>query len=486
VSRARADLHHGGYEARNPVLFTQPIFIGFFALVFLVHWGLRANAQRKLLLLVASYLFYAAWDWRFLFLILVSTVIDFAVGRVLTAPSPRGGRRLWLALSLIGNLGILGFFKYYNFFVTSAHSALSLLGFEVPEVSLQIILPVGISFFTFQSMSYTLDIYRGQLNAIRNFVDFSLYVAFFPQLVAGPIVRAREFLPQLGITRQLAAVPFKAAIGLFLIGFLKKACIADNLAPITDQVFAQPESFDALSIWIAVTFYAVQIYCDFSGYTDMAIAVARLLGYELCVNFDFPYFAANIRDFWRRWHISLSTWLRDYLYISLGGNRGGPLTAFRNIMITMLLGGLWHGASWNFVVWGGLHGLALGVHRLYAASSLAGRMDSAPGRLIHIAFTFYWVCIAWIFFRAPSLDSASSMLESFVGFRSLGTESLEPWLVLWFVPLILCHYLAYQRIGWKTLEGTPDWLCAIGYGVTTALMLFFVPVEYKPFIYFQF
>ncbi len=468
------------------MLFTQPIFIGFFALVFLAHWALRGNTPRKLLLLLASYGFYVAWDWRFLFLIVASTVIDFGVGLMLAAPSPRGGRRLWLAVSLIGNLGILGFFKYYNFFVTSAHSALELAGFQVPEMSLHIILPVGISFFTFQSMSYSFDIYRGRLTAIRNFVDFSLYVAFFPQLVAGPIVRARDFLPQLSVPRQLAAVPFKAAIALFLIGFLKKACIADNLAPITEQVFASPETFGVLSIWIGVTFYAVQIYCDFSGYSDMAIAVARLLGYELCANFDFPYFAVNVREFWRRWHISLSTWLRDYLYIGLGGDRSGPLPAFRNIMITMLLGGLWHGASWNFVIWGGLHGLALGVHRLYAASPLAGRLESAPARLVGVALTFYWVCIAWIFFRAPSFSSATTMIKSFVGFHSLGTESLEPRLLLWFIPLALCHYLAYKRVAWKAIDQTPDWLCAIGYGVATALMLLFVPVEYKPFIYFQF
>ncbi len=468
------------------MLFTQPIFIGFFVLVFLAHWTLRGNAPRKLLLLLASYGFYAAWDWRFLFLIVASTVIDFVVGLVLAVPLPRGGRRFWLAVSLIGNLGILGFFKYYNFFVTSAHSALELAGFQVPEMSLHIILPVGISFFTFQSMSYSFDIYRGRLTAIRNFVDFSLYVAFFPQLVAGPIVRARDFLPQLSVPRQLAAVPFKAAIALFLIGFLKKACIADNLAPITEQVFASPEVFSVLSIWIGVTFYAVQIYCDFSGYSDMAIAVARLLGYELCTNFNFPYFAVNVREFWRRWHISLSTWLRDYLYIGLGGNRSGPLPAFRNVMITMLLGGLWHGASWNFVIWGGLHGLALGVHRLYAASPLAGRLEGVPARLFGIALTFYWVCIAWIFFRAPSFSSATTMIKSFVGFRSFGTESLEPHLFLWFIPLALCHYLAYKGVAWKTIDQMPDWLCAIAYGVATALMLLFVPVEYKPFIYFQF
>ncbi len=471
------------------MLFTQPSFLVFFVVVFAIHWVLRGNEPRKYLLLAASYVFYGAWDWRFLALILASTVIDFAAGLVLSAPSPRGGRRLWLAISLVGNLGILGFFKYYNFFVTSAQSALALVGIDAPEMSLHIILPVGISFFTFQSMSYTLDIYRGHLTAIRNFVDFSLYVAFFPQLVAGPIVRAREFLPQLEVTRHFASVPVKATVGLFLIGFFKKACIGDNLALVVDPVFASPEDFDVLSIWIAVTFYAAQIYCDFSGYTDMAIAIARLLGYELCVNFDFPYFAANIREFWRRWHISLSTWLRDYLYIGLGGNRSGSLMAFRNIMITMLLGGLWHGASWNFVIWGGLHGLALGAHRLVGLVS-AGRGVGLPSgwpfQLLGVALTFYWVCLGWIFFRAPDLEAAMTMIEAFAGLSSVGAKSLSPQYLLWFFPLAFFHYLAYKRITRHAIDRMPDWLCAIGYGVAAAIMIMFVPVTHRPFIYFQF
>ncbi|MHC5209437.1 MAG: MBOAT family O-acyltransferase [Planctomycetota bacterium] len=468
------------------MLFTQPIFFLFFLAVFGLHWCLRRNTDRKLLLLVGSYVFYGAWDWRFLFLILASTVIDFVVGLVLRSASPRGGRKLWLVVSLLANLGILGFFKYFNFFVGSGVGVLHMLGIEVPELTLDIILPVGISFFTFQSMSYTIDVYRGNLAPIRNFLDFALYVSFFPQLVAGPIVRAKEFLPQLSVPRRFRDVRFKAPIALFLCGFFKKACIADNLAPTIDAVFASPEAYTGFSMWIAVLFYAVQIYCDFSGYTDMAIAVARLLGYELCVNFEFPYFARSIQEFWRRWHMSLSSWLRDYLYIGLGGNRGSPLFAFRNVLLTMLLGGLWHGASWNFVVWGGLHGCALGVHRLYTSSPLRGLRASRLWRQLALVATFYWVCVAWVFFRATDFGTAMTVLKGFVLFRGGDELALSSSLALWLLPLALLHWINYRKPIPERMERVPDAVAAFGFGVATACMLLFIPVAYRPFIYFQF
>lgn len=468
------------------MLFTQPTFLFFFAVVFAFHWVIQRNRSRKVILLVASYIFYAAWDWRFLSLIVASTLIDYCVGLVLKKPKPLGGRRIWLVASLFANLGILGFFKYYNFFVTSGVGLLTALGIPTRDLTLNIILPVGISFFTFQSMSYTIDIYRGKLKPISSLLDFALFVGFFPQLVAGPIVRAADFLPQLKIPRRLNHVKFKGAVTLFLIGFFKKSCIADNLAVSVDKVFSAPESFSAIGICIAVVCYGVQIYCDFSGYTDMAIAAARLLGYELCLNFSFPYLARNIRDFWRRWHISLSTWLRDYLYISFGGSRGSKLFTLRNVMITMLLGGLWHGASWNFVFWGALHGIALVVHRLYSEYVPEKNILRRLVALVALPLTFYWVSLAWIFFRATSFGNAFTMLKAFVLFNSPGPETLPVSLLYLLISLGLLHWMSYRKSIETRIEHLPDWVCAIGYGIAVFPMLLFVPVENKPFIYFQF
>lgn len=465
--------------------FTQPPFFVFFLAVFVFHWTLRNHRHRKILLLVASYVFYGAWDWRFLSLIVLSTVVDYAVGLTLRNPSPRYGRRFWLIVSLCVNLGVLGFFKYFNFFIDSANSILGpLSGSEIR--TLNIILPVGISFYTFQTMSYTIDIYRGRLKPITSIIDFGLFVAFFPQLVAGPIVRAATFLPQLTDKKFFDDIRFKHYFTLFLIGFLKKSCIADNIAPVIENVFDTPLAYNAMSIWLATIFFAVQIYCDFSGYTDMAIAAAGLLGYQLTINFNYPYFAENIADFWRRWHISLSTWLRDYLYISLGGNRGTVNKTYRNLMLTMLLGGLWHGAGWNFIIWGGLHGIALVVHRLYRASNDAPPLLSSIFSRLSPFLTFYWVCLAWIFFRSSSLGDALWMADSFVTFHSFGVKTLSPLLFLWFPVMILAHWIAMKSDITNRIEKVPDMVFSAGLGVAVVLVLMFVPVEYEPFIYFQF
>jgi alginate O-acetyltransferase complex protein AlgI len=304
------------------MIFTELSFLAFFALVFGVHWWLTSHRARKLWLLAASYFFYGAWDWRFLSLIVGSTALDYVVGLRLEGNDDERSRKRWIALSVVANLGLLGVFKYANFFLDSAIRLASALGFEASPHVLGIVLPVGISFYTFQTMSYSLDVYRRELRAVRDPLDFALFVTFFPQLVAGPIVRAIDFLPQLERVRVWRDVRVRACATLFLVGYVKKACIGDNVAELVDPYFKDPALYDALSAWIAVLFYAVQIYCDFSGYSDMAIATAGLFGYELRLNFDFPYFAASIRDFWRRWHMSLSSWLRDYLYIPLGGSRG--------------------------------------------------------------------------------------------------------------------------------------------------------------------
>ncbi len=344
------------------MLFNSTTFWFFFAIVFSTYAVLSRRWQNGLLL-VASYVFYGWWDYRFLVLMLASTVFDYVVGLKLATNSFPTARRRWITASLVGNLGLLGCFKYFNFFLDSTRSVLELMGFHADLWTLSIILPAGISFYTFQSLSYTIDIYRGHIQPARNFWDFALSVSFFPHLVAGPIQRADSLLRQIERPRSMTWDGWCEGSALVLIGLFKKMAIADMLAPLVERTFSRPEQCSSLILLFGVYCFAVQIYADFSGYTDIARGVARFMGFELMINFNQPYFAADITDFWRRWHISLSTWLRDYLYISLGGNRHGTLRTYRNLMLTMVLGGLWHGAAWTFVVWGALHGLYLAAHK---------------------------------------------------------------------------------------------------------------------------
>jgi len=414
------------------MLFIEFRFFVFFLVVFGVHWALRSNTWRKAWLLLCSHTFYACFfigdpleffghiharewgllpvGWWFPFVLMASTCMDFAVGLGIADAKTERGRKLWLLGSLFANLGVLGFFKYCNFFLASASSFLHWVGLPAGHWTLAIFLPYGISFYTFQSMSYSIDVYRRRLAPVRSFLDLAFFISFFPQVVAGPIVRAMTFLPQVFEKRVWSNVDVRGAINLFFIGFVKKACVSEAVAPIVDLYFGNPGKYNAYSCWIGVLFYAIQIYCDFSGYTDMAIATARLLGYELTVNFDFPYFSRNITEFWRKWHISLSTWLRDYLYISLGGNRGSKAFVYRNLMLTMVLGGLWHGASWNFVIWGGLHGIALIAHREWQRlTANAGAVFKKVVTILAIPLTFYWVCVAWIFFRAQPIETSNTV-----------------------------------------------------------------------------
>ena len=468
------------------MLFVEFRFFWFFLAVFAVYWSLRRNDSRKIWLLICSYIFYAAWNWKFVFLLMASSALDYFVGIMLARTESPRRRRGWLILSLGANLGTLAFFKYFNFFVTSAVSLLAWLGLPASVHTLNIVIPVGVSFYTFHSMSYTIDVYHRKMRAVSSLLDVACFIGFFPQMVAGPIVRARAFLPQLQALRKFSDVDVRGALVLFLTGFIKKACIADAVAPFADRYFAAPWNFTAASAWVGVLSYAIQIYCDFSGYTDMAIACARLLGYELPINFNFPYFARNISDFWHRWHISLSSWLRDYLYIPLGGNRGPVWFVYRNIMITMLLGGLWHGGAWTFVIWGGLHGVALVVQREWSRST--GHCPSAHRVMGWLAWplTIYWVCVAWIFFRAVDLQHAFPALRAFVLFRSSGAEDLGTWM-LWVVAgLAIVHWL--NLIGWfsEWWRRIPAPFFAAGYGCAAAVVLLFIPPRYTPFIYFQF
>jgi alginate O-acetyltransferase complex protein AlgI len=467
------------------MIFTELRFVFFFFLVFAVHWALRGRRGRQAWLLAASYVFYGAWDPRFLGLIILSTAIDYGVAIALAREGRDRARRALLGLSLAANLGLLGFFKYYGFFAASLADLLGWLGLPGSLPVLEIILPVGISFYTFQTLSYTIDVYRRRLEPERDPLAFALFVAFFPQLVAGPIVRASEFLPLLARRLSLSDVKWRAALWLFLAGYFKKAVVSDNFAPYVDAFFHAPGDFGAATAWLGVILYAAQIYCDFSGYSDMARGAAGLLGYDLPLNFRRPYLATSPREFWQRWHISLSTWLRDYLYIPLGGNRGSRGRTALNLMITMLLGGLWHGAAWGFVLWGGIHGAAL------AAGALWRKKDERPKRsgaalLAGWALTLLLVLTTWVLFRADSLPAAGRVFAVLLGLGE-GTFSLPP--ILWAAPpLFLAAQWAAERA-----EGSPPpgarlpWpVYAFLYGVVFAVLFQFVNLNYRPFIYFQF
>ncbi|MHC4803829.1 MAG: MBOAT family O-acyltransferase, partial [Planctomycetota bacterium] len=437
-------------------------------------------------LLACSYAFYAAWDWRFLSLIITSTLVDYVVGLALQRSDRHRVRAAWLVLSLVVNLGLLGIFKYFNFFVASGAELLGFLGIPAQVSVLSIILPVGISFYTFQTLSYSIDVYLRKMEPCRNLLDVALFVGFFPQLVAGPIVRAREFLPQLTRRTRFDNIDVKACLVLFLAGFIKKAVVSDGVAPIVDAYFSDPSSYTAVSAWIGVLLYAVQIYCDFSGYSDMAIASAGLLGYSLRENFRFPYLACNLREFWQRWHMSLSTWLRDYLYIPLGGNRGTRLFTVRNLMITMLLGGLWHGAATQFIVWGAMHGAGLVVQREWSRRFGRGDRPGTVARGVGAVITFYWVCLAWIFFRAPDYDTAMTVVRSCVLFDSPGESALAIELLGLCAGLAAVHWFVSREFFGEWWKRVPDRAFAVGYGVACAAVLPFTNPVAEPFIYFQF
>jgi alginate O-acetyltransferase complex protein AlgI len=468
------------------MLFTEFRFFLFFALVFALYWSIQSNNWRKVFILAVSYLYYGFWDWRFLSLIMVSTLVDYWAANQMGAARSPSGRRSWLIVSLAVNLGMLGFFKYFNFFADSAIAAFERLGLPVNDVTVKILLPVGISFFVFQAISYVMDVYAGKSEPESNLLNLACYIGFFPQLLAGPITRASVLIPQFMNARKFDQVDIRACLLLFLVGFFKKTCISDNIAPIVNSYYAAPESFTVSSAWMAVLGYAVQIYCDFSGYSDMAIAVAGLLGYQLAQNFDAPYFASSITAFWRRWHISLSNWLRDYLYIPLGGNRGGQFATYRNLMVTMVLGGLWHGAAWTFVIWGALHGFALMVHREWAKRFGERTLVAQSAVVWGVLVTFYWVCVSWVFFRAESFAQALTVLKSFVLLQSSGSEQLSMALLAVFGALALIHWLASSS-AWQTLlMRLPNQLFAVGYGAIAALLLTLMPTTQSAFIYFQF
>ncbi len=418
------------------MLFPTLTFGIFFLIVFALVWtlGARDNEWRKLLLLVASWVFYGAWDWRFVLLLIASAFINWGFARAITLH----GRQPWLALGVIANLAILGFFKYFGFFLEELAPVLLRFGLGRDLPLLQVVLPVGISFFTFQGMSYLIDIARGKTKP-ASLLDITLLMSFFPHLVAGPIVRASHLVPQFASVPKLTRGMAAAGLALILWGLFKKAVVASELSvTFVDPIFFDPASRSAADLLLGAYGYAVQIYCDFSAYSDMAVGLAALLGYRFPRNFDQPYRSESLQDFWRRWHISLSSWLRDYLYISLGGNRGGLWMICRNLLITMVLGGIWHGAKWTFVIWGALHGLVLAAERIWRDVKPAG-WPSLP-RPLAILLTFHIVTLGWIFFRAPDFATAMAYLGGIASLRS-GSVALTPLLALLIVGGMAIHFV---------------------------------------------
>jgi alginate O-acetyltransferase complex protein AlgI len=409
------------------MLFNSFPFLIYFTIFFPLY-HLAKGRLRLLTCLVASYVFYAWWDWRFLVLIIFSTCFEYYVGLRLSRSSDEFVKKRLLVSSIVVNLGLLGLFKYLNFFIDSFSVLLNSTGLSVSPYTLNVILPLGISFYTFQNLSYTIDLFKKRIEVEQSFLKYALFIAFFPKLLAGPIIRAREFLPQLSFDKPYDWDDFNHGLHKAVWGLVKKVTIADNLVPYVNEVFGKPTSFNSLTLMIAAFFFSVQIYCDFSGYSDMAIGIARMMGFKLPENFKLPYFSSSFSEFWRRWHITLSTWFRDYIYILLGGNRAGKIMTFRNLMLTMLLCGLWHGANWTFVVWGGLHGAFLILQQIITQmiGPIIDRI-SVPKwlqNLVSIIIVFSFTSLAWVFFRSTSIETALVYLSKMLDFQSFSFRSV--------------------------------------------------------------
>lgn len=470
------------------MVFNSLLFLAFFAVVYALYAGLSHRAQNRMLL-VASYVFYGSWDWRFLSLILASTVLDyFCALRIEGVEGPRL-RRFWVGASIAGNLGILGFFKYWGFFTENFRALLAAVGVDAPLPVLEVILPVGISFYTFQTMSYTLDVYRGEMPAHRGFLDFALYVSFFPQLVAGPIERARRLLPQVVAPRTISRERVIEGLWLALWGYFLKCFVADNLAPIADGVFSEAPPENAGMVLVGLYAFAFQIFGDFAGYSSIAIGIAKMMGFELMTNFRQPYLVTNPRDFWAHWHISLSTFLRDYLYVPLGGNRGSRLKTARNLSVTMLLGGLWHGAAWNFVAWGAYHGGLLAIHRTWKGLRGARPAPGTVVRALQIVAMFHLTCLGWLLFRATSLDQAADLLRTLaLGSWGISREVARSLFDVAFfaTPVILVQWLERHREDVSVFVRIPEPARVAAAVLLVEALLVWGAFGGKEFIYFQF
>jgi len=473
------------------MIFNSTEFLVFLPIVFGLYWGFRnlGFTYQNILLLIASYIFYGWWDWRFLSLIAISTLADYFLGLKIYQERNDQKKKLFLFLSLFVNLGLLGFFKYFNFFIDSLRDSLALLDIEFHTLTLEIVLPVGISFYTFQTLSYSIDIYYDKIKPTRDFIGFSTFVCFFPQLVAGPIERASNLLPQFLSPRTFDYEKAIQGITLIIYGMFKKIIIADRLAIYVDSVFGDIPNANTISLTLGVIFFSIQIYCDFSGYSLIARGTAKLLGFDLMINFKRPYLASSIADFWRRWHISLSTWFRDYVYIPLGGNRVSLARNYYNLMIVFLVSGLWHGANWTFVIWGGLHGIFQIIYVGYRQFINPNPKESKLNTWGNILLVYTLVCFTWIFFRAESLDAAYLYISKLVEFDfTLNLPQIAAFegplnLLLSFVAiaLLIASYLLPEQMNFKKSSSH------LLFNVVALLLIFLIGVNGNTeFIYFQF
>jgi alginate O-acetyltransferase complex protein AlgI len=486
------------------VLFNSIDFAIFLPIVFVLYWFVfRSLRAQNLLIVVASYLFYGWWDWRFLSLLLFSTVVDYYVGIGLNKRENPTNRKLLLCLSLFTNLGLLGVFKYYNFFIDNFNEAFSFFGASIGPRSLNIVLPVGISFYTFQTLSYSIDVYRRKLIPTNDFIAFAAFVTFFPQLVAGPIERATNLLPQMLSSRYFDRAKASDGLRQVLWGLFKKIVIADNCANYANVIFNDSSEYSGMTLLLGAVLFAFQIYGDFSGYSDIAIGTSRLFGFDLMQNFAFPYFSRDMGEFWRRWHISLTTWFRDYVYIPLGGSRGTLWIRVRNVFVIFLVSGFWHGANWTFIVWGALNAayflplFILGKNRANLTVVAAGKFFPTAAETLSIAATFFLTLIAWIFFRSPSVADALDYIARMVGNLadvSTFNQSIDFFTakagtgrLLMIMFFLLIEWLgrenkyALEKIGAKWSLG---YRWAFYYIVLIGIILY--PGEQQEFIYFQF
>lgn len=477
------------------MLFNSPVFLAFMVVVFVVYWLVLNKSLRiqNLFLLVCSYFFYGWWDWRFLFLLFISSSVDYVVGQLISATDKPLVRKRYLTIAISINLIILGFFKYFNFFYSSAIDFLSLLGFKAHPLTLQILLPVGISFYTFQSMGYAIDVYRKHVEPARSYISFLAFVSFFPHMVAGPIMRAKDLLPQFYEPRVFNYEAAKNGLRLILWGLFKKMVIADNAAKLADLVFNNASTYSGLEVLSGTLAFTIQIYGDFSGYSDMAVGIARLLGFELIFNFRKPYFATSVRDFWQRWHIALSNWFKDYVYLPLGGNRVSEPRNYVNLLLTFIISGLWHGANYTFLVWGLWHGLAS-----VAETWINRHLKLSLPRFLSWVLTFSIVTLGWIFFRALSLNDALQLISNLFDFTDLEqlTELFEKafktlsYTALWVVCVALLFLSEYLLN-----DSTPDvaisrlsrpFRWTIYYVLLLCIVILGISDQAPNFIYFKF
>jgi alginate O-acetyltransferase complex protein AlgI len=474
------------------MIFTSFEYVLFFAVVLVTRTFIRNFSAEKWFLLVASYLFYMSWSIPYAGLILITSLLDYGVGEALGRVADERKRRFLLVISLVANLGVLAYFKYTNFLLDNVWLGIRTLGYEGRPWHYDIILPAGISFFTFQSMTYTIEAYRRNLEPCHSVRDFLLFVAFFPQLLAGPINRAADLLPQFRRAVRATAIDFEVGLAQFGLGAVKKLVISDRIAPHVDLIFSAPQTFDSFTLLQGVVGYAIQIYCDFSGYSDMAIGSARMMGFRFMENFQMPYSAVTITEFWRRWHISLSSWFRDYLYIPLGGNRKGLGRTYSNLILTFLLCGLWHGASWNFVFWGALHGVSLAIHKAWTATRpITWVPDSTVarwlGRPLCWTLTMSVVLCGWIFFRAESWGMAINYIVGILDWNDNGTRLVSPYIAAALAATAVAHLAVFKDRNWAhEIADQPLPIRIASYAALVLMIASLGATDSAPFIYFQF